>query len=226
MDGLSRNEYYIENCDNWSASPQRQNYILTSPYQIRTHENVYEIIWNGNQIFHVHLQCICRYQQIQLKPYIIDRRDIRIFNRDGKFVNFMNLTVTNDWISFFAVVKTWQRKEDDYWEQQRFRKLPRICCIHIWQFSRKLWRYKWWKRTTFSSLYKIMEDRYQKQWDSRMRIDYCWNVKGERRTIRDNDKSFHYHVSFKNINFIFNLKYFYFDALFYLPCSWKLIWFE
>ena len=126
----------------------------------------------------------------KIKAGVFDCPQIRQLMKDNAFLNSMNKTERQAWLSFVSVVENFlgNTKSDDYRNiietmLENYHKLGCNMSIkvhflnsHLEQFPDNLGAVSDEQAKRFHQDIKVMEERYQKRWDIHMMADYCWSI--------------------------------------------------
>ena len=127
----------------------------------------------------------------KLKAGIFDGPQIRQLIKDVNFCSSMNEVESAAWSAFVEVVKNFLGNHKAYnYEEivntmlEKFRILGINMSIkvhflhsHLDRFPENLGHVSDEQGERFHQDIKVMEERYQGRWDSKMMSDYCWNLK-------------------------------------------------
>ncbi|GBP18033.1 hypothetical protein EVAR_16979_1 [Eumeta japonica] len=127
----------------------------------------------------------------KLKGGIFDGPQIRQLMKDTDFIKVMTVPESDAWKSFVLVVENFlgNHKAPNYEEivqnmLTNFQTLGANMSIklhylrnHLDKFPDNLGNYSEEQGERFHQDLKVMEERYQGQWDCHMMADYCWSLK-------------------------------------------------
>ena len=139
----------------------------------------------------------------KLKAGIFDGPQIRKLINDSTFYQSMSSVEQNAWFSFVAVVQNFlgNNKANNFKElvEQMLTSFSILGCnmsikvhflfSHLEQFPVNLGKVSDEQGERFHQDIKLMEERYQGQWDDKMRTDYCWSIKRDRHETVQKRKS-------------------------------------